>query len=277
MEEAQTQVNAIFSILSTLSLSRLLGALAMLIIGILLIRWIMKFLNQVLQRIPSLDATVEHLIRSALRWFFYLILAVIIAGYLGIPISSFVALISVVGIAISLAIQGVLTNLAGGIIILTSKPFAPGDFVQLGDLTGTVQYIGILYTKLLAPDGRIMYIPNGTLYNSNQINFTENGRRRIDLSVSASYDSDPKAVREAVLDAIAVIAKDPDCGLLNEPTPRVYLDSYQDSNIQYLVHVWCDNASFFVSKMKLNEEIYDAFKRHHVEMSYPQLNVHTMK
>ena len=277
MEEAQTQVNAIFSILSTQSLSRLLGALAMLIIGILLIRWIMKFLNQVLQRIPSLDATVEHLIRSALRWFFYLILAVIIAGYLGIPISSFVALISVVGIAISLAIQGVLTNLAGGIIILTSKPFAPGDFVQLGDLTGTVQYIGILYTKLLAPDGRIMYIPNGTLYNSNQINFTENGRRRIDLSISASYDSDPKAVREAILDAITVIAKDPDCGLLDEPEPKVYLDSYQDSNIQYLVHVWCDNASFFVSKMKLNEEIYDAFKRHQVEMSYPQLNVHTMK
>ena len=187
------------------------------------------------------------------------------------PISSFLAVFSVIGLALSLAVQGVLKNFAGGMIILASKPFSLGDYIEAETVAGTVEEISLLYTRLTTPDGRTIYVPNDVLYSSQMINYTYSGTRRIEVPIGVSYDNTPEQVRAAALDAISTLE-----GTLADPAPAVYLDSYGDSSINYLVQVWVPATNYLSMRYALNERIYDAFQRHGVEITYPHLNVHTI-
>lgn len=135
---------------------------------------------------------------------------------IGVPISSFLAVFSVIGLALSLAVQGVLKNFAGGMIILASKPFSLGDYIEAETVAGTVEEISLLYTRLTTPDGRTIYVPNDVLYSSQMINYTYSGTRRIEVPIGVSYDNTPEQVRAAALDAISTLE-----GTLADPAPRV--------------------------------------------------------
>ena len=142
-------------------------------------------------KIDAIDASLYTILNTTIKCVLYFISVVAAAGTLGIPVTSFVALFSVVGLAVSLAVQGVLTNMAGGVIIIASKPFTLNDFIECDTIIGTVKDIGILHTQLLSPDGKYIYIPNSLLQSSRLINYSTSGFRRIELQVNVSYDNTP--------------------------------------------------------------------------------------
>ena len=263
-----SQVEEVINIAKSQTPQKIIAAVIVLVVGLILSRLAVKVINRLLEKyrvVPS----VTSMLRTMIRFVIDLTVVMIAANVLGIPITSFVAVFSVIGIAISLAVQGVLSNLAGGLIILTVKTFEIGQFVETDGYSGTVKDINLMYTRLLAPDGRVIFVPNSTTYTSRIINYSMNPQRRIELSVSASYDNTPEEVKQALMKAVKRIPQ-----ILSDPEPVVHLENYGDSAIQYTLWVWVNGSDFLNTKYRLNEEIYTAFKENHVEMTYPHLRVH---
>lgn len=259
----------LFKDLSRLGMEQLLIGLVILFGGLLLVRLVMNIIKRYIGKMHVLNPALYSMLLTAVSFVMKLVVILTAASAAGIPITSFVALLSVVSLAISLAIQGVLGNLAGGIIILASKPFTLDEYIESDSVAGTVKEIGFLHTKLLAPDGKQIFIPNNMLYSSRIINYSAHGTRRIDLTIAASYDNSPDQVRAAVMDAIAQVPQ-----LIDDPAPVVHVEDYGDNAIKYIVRVWTASSDFLDAKYALNEAIYGAFKRNGVEMTYPHLNVH---
>ena len=176
-----SQVEEVINIAKSQTPQKIIAAAIVLVVGLILSRMVVKLINRLLEKyrvVPS----VTSMLRTMIRFVIDLIVVMIAANVLGIPITSFVAVFSVIGIAISLAVQGVLSNLAGGLIILTVKTFEIGQFVETDGYSGTVKDINLMYTRLLAPDGRVIFVPNSTTYTSRIINYSMNPQRRIELS-----------------------------------------------------------------------------------------------
>lgn len=245
-----------------------LTGLAVLVLGLVAVRLILRVVEKGLKA-SHIPATLHAMIRTLLRILLNLVVFLSAANAIGIPVTSFITLLGLAGLAVSLALQGVLGNLAGGFIILGSHPFEVGHFIEHDSVTGTVREIRMLHTRLETPDGRMVYVPNSSLSGDRIINYSETGRRRVEISVSASYNNTPDQVRAAVLDAAARTE-----GVLSSPAPVVFLDGYGDSDIRYILWVWVESANFLSVRQSLNERMYSAFASHNVEMTYPHLNVH---
>ncbi len=243
-------------------------AVAMLVLGILVVHLALKAADRLLAR-SGVPKTLHSMIRTMTRIVLYLVVVLTVANYIGIPVTSFVALLGLAGLAVSLALQGVLSNVAGGFIILLSHPFEVGNFVEHDGITGTVREIRMMHTRLETPDGKMVYVPNSSLSGARVINYSETGARRVEISVTASYDNSPAQVREAVLDAVARTK-----GALQDPAPLVVVDHYGESDIAYTILVWAKSDDFIFVKWGLTEDLYKAFAEHGVEFSYPHMNVH---
>lgn len=256
---------------SNIPVEKILTAIVALALCLLARRYLLLAFDRLLHRMPKVAPATHSILRAIMRILLLLLSVMIALNIIGVPISSFLAVFSVIGLALSLAVQGVLKNFAGGMIILASKPFSLGDYIEAETVAGTVEEISLLYTRLTTPDGRTIYVPNDVLYSSQMINYTYSGTRRIEVPIGVSYDNTPEQVRAAALDAISTLE-----GTLADPAPAVYLDNYGDSSINYLVQVWVPATNYLSMRYALNERIYDAFQRHGVEITYPHLNVHNI-
>ena len=176
---------------------------------------------------------------------------------------------SVLSLAVSLAVQNVLANVAGGLVLLVTKPFAVGDYVDTPCGAGTVKDLTLTYTYLDTPDGLRIAAPNSSISAGKITNYTALGTRRIEHAVSASYDAPVQTVRQALLDAVA---RTP--GLLDKPAPEVYVNAYGESGIEYIVRAWARTADYWPAYYALLEGIKTAFDQRSVEMPYNHLNVH---
>ena len=172
----------------------------------------------------------------------------------------------------SLAIQGTLSNLAGGIQVLLSKPFKAGDYVEAGGISGTVMEVGLAYTKLCTVDNKVISVPNGQISGEKIINYSTEERRRVDLTFNASYDSPLQQVTGVLR---AVVAAHPMA--LAEPEPFVRVNAYRDSSIEYVVRVWCATGDYWTLYYDLLEQVKEAFDQNGIEMTYNHLNVHLME
>lgn len=263
-----SQVQEVIQAAKSSDPTKVIGAILILVIGLIFSRLAVKLIDRLLKKYKVIPA-VTSMLRTMIRFVIDLIVVMFAANTIGIPITSFVAVFSVVGIAISLAVQGILSNLAGGLIIMTVKTFEIGQFVETDGYSGTVTDITLMYTKLLTPDGRVIFVPNSTTYTNRIINYSMNPQRRVELSVSASYDNSPDEVRKALKDAIRHVPQ-----VLADPEPVIHVESYGDSAINYTLWVWVNGSDFLSVKYQLNEELYEAFKRNQVEMTYPHLRIH---
>ena len=263
------KVSEYISMFSSLTFQNVAKGLVILVLGLIAVRLIVRTLGKVLERVKTLPPAVQKMIKSTVRVLLDVVVILTATGAMGIPITSFVAVLSVVALAVTLAVQNILNNVVGGFIIMVSRPFSMGDFVQMDDVTGTVEEVRIMYTRFLAPDGRIIYVPNKNIYTANLINYTQNGRRRVELSVSASYDAEPAKVMAAIRDALSRIP-----AVMADPEPVIHLENYGDSAIAYTFYFWVAAKDFWAVKYAVNEELYGAFRRGGVEMTYPHMNVH---
>ena len=253
-----------------LTLNSILRVAVLLVVGVAVIRLLMKLVNRMLARSKALEA-LQGYIRSVIRVGLWLLLALMVAESIGIPTASLIALLSVAGLAVSLALQNTLSNVAGGIMLLVSKPFVPGDFVELDGVSGTVAQSGLSYSKFITVDNKEIYIPNSQVSSTTIINYTASGKRRAEITFSASYDAPTQTVKAALQEVVDSIPQ-----ILRDPAPEIRLSAYGDSSIQYLVRAWAATSDYWEMYYTLLERTRDAFQRRGIEMTYPHLNVHVV-
>lgn len=251
---------------ASLTLQKLVPVILIVVIGLLLVKLLLKLFDRVLER-SRLERTMFSFLRAAMRALLYTILVLVTASSLGVDVTSLVAILSVVSLAISLAVQNALSNVVGSVTLLTTHPFHVGDFVEIGSDSGTVEEISVSYTKLATVDGKRIYIPNSDAASARICNYSVEGRR-VDLYIGVSYDAPAEKVREALLAA----AQHPKA--LQDPAPLVVLNNYQDSSIQYLLMLWTASGDYLDVRFAVNEAVKRELDARGIAIPYPQLDVH---
>ena len=267
LDEILSQVAGGFN-LQALSLDNILRAVLVLAVGVVAIKLIQRAVERILSRNAAL-APIHRYLRSALSVVLWLLLALVLLGSMGVELTSIIALLSVAGLAVSLALQNTLSNLAGGIMLLVSKPFTIGDYVEIGAVSGTVSMIGMSYSTLTTVENKEIYIPNSQLSSATIINYTRLGRRRMEITVSASYQDKAEDVKAALADAVSQFPT-----ILQDPAPEIRLSGYGDSGVNYLIRAWTTTGDYWDTYYQLLEAILPAFQRRGVSMPYPQMDVH---
>lgn len=243
-------------------------ALIVLLIGFKIISIIEKNLKKE-NKLSKIDKSVKTFLISILSISLKIVLLLIAASIVGIPTTSFITLLGSAAVAIGLALQGGLSNLAGGVMILIFKPFKVGDYIETNGITGTVKSITMFYTNLTTLDNKEIHLPNGNLTNNTITNYSANEERRIDLEFNVSYDSDIEKVKKVINEVIKESKY-----ALKDKEHIVRLKKHADSSLTFDVKVWIKNENYWNAFYDLEEQIKKAFDKNNIEIPYPQLDVH---
>ena len=250
------------------TVEKLLTAVVAAAVCLIVIKLLLGLLDRAAAR-THMEPQIKRLIRGLVKGLLIFLTIIVAMGCMNIPVTSLVALLSVAGLAFSLALQGFLSNVAGGLQIVASKPYRVGDYIEVGSCAGTVAEIGLFYTKLNTSDNKLIQLPNSSIISSNIINYTAEGKRRVDLTVTVSYDAPPERVKAAMA---RMIGEHP--LTLATPEPMIHVKAYQESSIEYIVRAWCATDDYWTVYYDLLDRMKPAFDKFDVEMSYPHLNVH---
>ena len=250
-------------------LVQVIVAIIVLLIGSRIIKFLLKLIRKSLDR-SKVEAGVVTFLCSLVKYSLYFVLAMIILAQFGVTTSSVVAVLGSAGLTRGLALQGSLSNFAGGVLILLLKPFVVGDYIIDGATgqEGTVSSITIFYTKLLTVDNRMILIPNGTLSNSSITNVTHMEKRRIDLLIGVSYEANLAKTKQVLLDVV----KSEDKILPGEPVD-VYVSELADSSVQMGVRAWVKTEDYWPIRWKMTEDIKNALDANGISIPYPQMDV----
>jgi small conductance mechanosensitive channel len=279
LQDISENLNAIQKFMSTLPEKalnlgvRVLLAAILFFVGSKIIKLIRKITKKSLNRAGAEIGVIQFL-DGLIKVILYGILILMVAGNFGFDATSIVALVGSAGVTIGLAMQGSLSNLAGGVLILMLKPFRVGDYIieSAHGTEGTVKEIGIFYTKLSTTDGKIVVLPNGNLSNNSITNASFSPVRRVDLTVGISYDSDIKKAKEILED---VMNNDSDV-LHNEPV-NVFVNSLDDSAVTIGMRCFCENANYWTVRWRILENAKLALDEAKIEIPFNQVVVHMDK
>lgn len=250
---------------------KMLAALLVLIIGFKIVSVIEKKLKKPL-KFAKLDPTVKTFMISFLTVGLKVLIVVIVLSIVGVPMASLVTIIGSCAVAIGLALQGGLSNIAGSLMILIFKPFKVGDFISTNGMDGTVKAITMFYTTITTIDNKIVQLPNGSLSNSNIINYSANPKRRIDIDLSVSYDSDIDKVKKVIMDVINKQEL-----ILDYEEKFVRLRFHAESALIFTLRVWVNTPDYWTVYFDLMEELKKEFDKNHITIPYNQLDVHMIK
>lgn len=251
--------------------SNIVSAIVIFLICLIAIKVLTTIVGKLLDKSKKLEGTLKGFVKTALRIVLWALAIIIVAGSLGIDTASLVAVLSIAGLALSLAVQSVMSNLFSGITLLLTRPFIQGDLIEVGANLGTVKSVGLFYTVIDTLDNRVVSIPNGDVTAASIVNYSRNPLRRVDFTFNASYESSTESVKAAILEAIAE-----DSRISDFQPPFVVIGAYKESTVEYIVRVWCDNADYWDVYFGLNERVRESFARNGVKMSYPHVNVHVV-
>ena len=267
-------MNTFLSTLQSLSgglVANIIGAIVSLVIGLIVIGWITKLVKRVLE--PSkIDATLKPFLASLTSAILKVLLVIGVIQMAGYPATSFVAVLGAASLAIGLAFQGSLSNLAGGVLLLTLRPFKVGDYIEVTGEQGIVEAIHIFNTVLISLDNRVISIPNGAVAGATTINFTQKDKRRVDLVFGVGYDSDLRQVAKVIEDVAKAHTK-----VDQDPAPFVRLGNQGASSLDFTVRLWCDTADYWDVYFDITEQVTDAFNKNNISIPFPQMDVHLDK
>ncbi|MEI3340017.1 MAG: mechanosensitive ion channel domain-containing protein [Eubacterium sp.] len=251
-------------------LIKLIIAIIVLLIGRKIIKVVRKIVKRMMEK-TSWDEGVKQFFDNLLNAFLHFVLVMIVLGKFGITASSVIAVIGSVGLSIGLALQGSLSNFAGGVLILILRPFKVGDYIveDTHGNEGTVTEIQLFYTKLLTIDNRTVILPNGNLSNCSLTNITQQDKRRIDIIVGISYDADIRQAKNVIETLILE-----ETARIPEEAYSVYVDSLGESAVNIGARVWVKTEDYWETKWRLTENIKYALDENHIEIPYPQMSVH---
>ena len=249
---------------------KIIIAIIIFMIGRVIIKWIRKSIRYSFQ-VKETDAGIATFVDSMVKFGLYILLIIIIAGNLGIELSSITVLFASAGVGVSLALQDFITNFAGGIMILLLRPFTVGDYIieDTNKNEGTVKEIKIFYTKLMTIENKVIVIPNGKLMNNSLTHVTERDERRLDLKVGISYESDLKKAKE-ILERLLLSHKD----ILTNEDWKVFVDSLADSSVVLGIRAYVKMEKYWDTRWELLEQIKLTFDEEGIEIPYNQLTVH---
>lgn len=249
-----------------------------LIIGLLLLTITFKIVNSITKKISlklkakDADETISKVIVSTIRIVAKTLLLLSFIGFIGIETASITAAIASVGLALGLALQGALSNVAGGIIIIFTRPFRLGDFITSNGESGTVENIKLFYTEIVTPDNKVVHIPNGTLANNVIVNVTAKDIRRVDMVFSVSYDTDLELAKRCLLDLVTSHEK-----VLTDKEPFVSVKEHANSSINFTVRCWCNKDDYWDIYWYMMSQVPVAFAKNNIEIPYNKLDVHIKK
>jgi small conductance mechanosensitive channel len=264
----------LFQNLTTLGVSlggKIIAALLVLFIGLKITKFIVKLVIKS-KVFHAIDVTAQTFLKSVLNIALKAIVFITAIGVLGVPLTSVVTVVASCGVAVGLALQGGLSNLAGGIIIIILKPFKVGDYIIEGGVEGTVEAIGIFYTTLATPDNKRITVPNGLLSNATVINYSAEETRRVDMEFTVAYGTDIEKVNKVLLTVAGANDK-----ILKDPAPFAALHRQGDSALVFVLRSWCKNSDYWNVYFYLEENMTKAFTAMGIEIPFNQLDVHIAK
>lgn len=252
-------------------LLRIALVLVIFFVGRKLIKNIVSLCDQALKR-HGMEVTVRRFFCNVINALGYICMLGILLQTVGLTATSLTALVASAGVAVGLALQGSLSNFAGGVLILLMKPFVIGDYIVQGNTEGTVKEIGLVYTELITADNRLIVIPNGTLIDSSIVNVTATGKRRLELSVGIGYKSDLKKAKEVLIRlGENDPARDP------ENPVNVFVSELAESSVNLGLHVWVSSSEYWNAKWRLTENIKMAFDEEGIEIPFKQVEISVTK
>ncbi len=234
--------------------------------------WAIKILINVLQKsmiARNVDVSLRGFLSSIFSILLKTVLLISVASMVGVQMTSFIAILGAAGIAIGLALQGSLSNFAGGVLIILFKPFKVGDVIEAQGYIGAVNDIQIFNTVLKTPDNKTIVIPNGALSNNSLTNYSTQLTRRVDLTIGIGYDDDLKKARNVIRELI-----DSDSRILQDPEPFVKVGELGDNSVNFTVRVWCESADYWNIYFDLTEQIKLSFDEKGISFPFPQRDVH---
>ena len=247
---------------------KILGAILVLVIGFYLTTLIINIVGKALDK-SKLNISLHSFIKSIINFLLKAIIIITALNLIGIPMTTFIAVLSAAGLAVGLALKDSLSNFAGGVLILSFNYFNVGDFIEAQGYMGTVKEIKLLYTVINSPDNKRIIIPNGELSNAKITNFSYEKTRRVDMMFGISYDNDiafSKSVLEKVVNNHPLI--------LGEPLPVIRVSKHSESSIDFDVKVWCNSENYWAVYYDLNEQVKMAFDENNILIPFPQIDVH---
>lgn len=249
-------------------LPQLATSVVILIVGLFVAGITARLLRRVMVK-AGVDEGLTSFVRSLIKTTLSILAIIAAASTVGIQMTSFIALLGAAGLAVGLAFQGALSNFAGGVLILATRPFSVGHFVEVGGHMGTVKEIQVLYTVLDTADNRRVVVPNGALANAAVVNYSVNPLRRVDLQLGISYDADIATARSAIHDVISGHDH-----VLADPAPIVGVSGHGSSSVDLLVRFWTPREHFLTVQHELYQHIKERLDRENIGIPFPQRDVH---
>jgi len=247
---------------------RLILGVIFLVIGWKIINKLLKSLDKVIEK-RTFDPTLHSFLRAISNAILKIILAVSLAGYVGIDTASFAAMITSAGLAVGLALQGSLSNFAGGVILLFMRPFSVGDFIETAGHSGRVEHIKLFYTYLLTPDNKEIMIPNGSIANSSIVNYSMRDTRRVDVTFGVAYEDNVYHVKKVLWDIV-----NSDSRILKDPEPFISISEHADNSVNFIVRAWTKTDDYWDVHFYLLEEAKIKFDEENISIPYPQMDIH---
>mgnify|MGYP002520597924 FL=1 len=250
-------------------------AIAIMIVSFSLINWICKKIakraDKKVAQNKKIDKTIYKTVSYVVKVALKVLVVIALIGYVGIDTSAITALIASLGVGVGLAINGTLSNFAGGVLILITRPFKDDDYIQACGYEGTVEDIRICHTRLRTIDNKVVYLPNGKLSTSEIVNYSEKDLRRVDLTFSISYSDDFEKAKAVIADVCAQ-----NKFILKDPEPSVRVSAQSASSIDILTRVWCKNADYWTVNFDMLENVKKAFDQNGITIPFNQLDVHVV-
>lgn len=250
---------------------KLVGAVLVVALGFVLTNKFVKLLEKS-KGFERMDKNAQVFLLNCIAVVLKVIIVLTALAMLNIPMTNIVALIGSCGLAVGLALQGSLSNFAGGIMLLIFKPFKNGDFIESNGVSGSVQDVTILYTHLKTPDGKIVVVPNGTLSNATVTNYSADEKRRVDIEIGVDYSTDLELAKNTMLSVAFSCEK-----VMRDPEPAVNVSSYGDSSINLKMFAWCETGDYWDVMFYINNNLKARFDEKNISIPFPQVDVHIAK
>ncbi len=247
---------------------KILTALLVLIIGLWVIKLIMKAIKRAFEK-RNLDPSLRPFLTGIISALLKIMLVITVISMVGIQMTSFIAILGAAGLAVGMALSGTLQNFAGGVMILLFKPFKVGDYISAQGYDGSVKEIQIFNTLLTTPDKKTIIIPNGELSKSSMVNFSKEPQRRVDFTFGIGYNDDIDKARQIILDVAAKHDK-----VLNDPAPFVQVSELADSSVNFATRLWVEAADYWDVFFYMNENVKKEFDKNNISIPFPQTDVH---
>lgn len=250
---------------------KIILALIVLIVGRFVVRMLSNMAGKAIDK-TKLDSTIQSIAKKVVSVLLYVVLIISVVEILGVSMSSVVAILASCGLAVGLALQGALGNLAGGLMILIFKPFKIGDYIESAGAEGVVQDISIFYTTIMTVDNKKIFVPNGDLMNANITNFSAEDRRRVDLDFKITNDIDAELVKKVLLEAAGGTA-----GVLSDPAPFARMTGVDDDTYIFTVRAWCATPQYWDVYFDLIETCSKALSDHGIDDPEERIAIRIVK